>query len=67
VPQPQRGPAPPPRADEMDDNGPPPDQRLDQQWLDRAVGRDRPRRTPRQPPPSDSGDAVERRPVPPQP
>src|SRR3954471_21444218 len=57
----QRGPAPPPRADEMDDRQPPPDQRPDQQWLDRAVGRDRPRRAPRQPapPPSDTGDAVE--------
>ena len=42
----------PPRADEMNDGGPPPDQRLDQQWLDRAVGRDRPRRPPRQRPPS---------------
>jgi penicillin-binding protein 1A len=61
-----RGPAPPPRADEMDDNGPPQNQRLDQQWLDRAIGRDRPRR-PRQPPPSDTGDTVERRSMAPQP
>ncbi|HEX4738197.1 MAG TPA: PBP1A family penicillin-binding protein [Allosphingosinicella sp.] len=63
-----RGPAPPPRADEMDGNGPPPNQRLDQQWLDRAIGRDRPRR-PRPPPPptSDTGDSVERRPMAPQP
>lgn len=61
-----RGPAPPPRADEMDDNGPPQGQRLDQQWLDRAIRRDRPRR-PRPPPPSDTGDTVERRPMAPQP
>jgi penicillin-binding protein 1A len=65
----QRGPAPPPRADEMD-KGPPSDQRLDQQWLDRAIGRDRapPRRQPRAPDrSSDTGDSVERRPMAPQP
>jgi penicillin-binding protein 1A len=67
APPPQRGPAPPPRADEMDGNAPPPNQRLDQQWLDHAIGRDRPRR-PRQPDrSSDTGDRVERRPMPPQP
>ncbi|HEX5181899.1 MAG TPA: PBP1A family penicillin-binding protein [Allosphingosinicella sp.] len=67
APAPQRGPAPPPRADEMDGNGPPPNQRLDQQWLDRAIGRDRPRR-PRPPDrSSETGDSVERRPMAPQP
>jgi penicillin-binding protein 1A len=62
----QRAPAPPPRADEMDDQGPPPEQRLDQQWLDRAVRRERapPRRRPPEPDrPSDTGDTVERRPM----
>ncbi|MDB5694407.1 MAG: hypothetical protein JWO81_3470, partial [Alphaproteobacteria bacterium] len=61
----QRGPSPPPRADEMDGNAPPPDEKLDQQWLDRAVGRDRPpRRQPRAPDrPSETGDTVERRPM----
>ncbi|MEA3003411.1 MAG: penicillin-binding protein [Sphingomonadales bacterium] len=57
---------PPPRADEMDGNAPPPDEKLDQQWLDRAVGRDRPppRRQPRAPDrPSETGDTVERRPM----
>ncbi len=62
-----RSPAPPPRADEMDSGGPPPDQRLDQRWLDRAIGRDRPRRPRPSDRPSDGGDAVERRPVAPQP
>jgi penicillin-binding protein 1A len=62
----QHSPPPPPRADEMDGNAPPPDERLDQQWLDRAVGRDRPppRRQPRAPDrPSETGDTVERRPM----
>jgi penicillin-binding protein 1A len=68
----QRGPAPPPppRADEMDGGGPPPqEEKLDQRWLDRAIGRDRPQRRQPRPAdrPSDTGDAVERRPVPPQP
>jgi penicillin-binding protein 1A len=63
---------PPPRHDEDS----PPEDRLDQEWLDRAVGRDRPiRREPTPPrtlPPLPGqrlppGDAVERRPVAPQP
>src|SRR4051794_17932321 len=64
---PVRGPAPPPRADEMGPDGQASDQRLDQQWLDRAIGRDRPRRRRQPEPPSDGGDAVERRPMAPQP
>jgi penicillin-binding protein 1A len=71
------------RASERDDEeGPPPEDRLDQDWLDRAIDRDRPSR--REPPPptarrqpqalpplpgqrSAPADSVERRPPPSQP
>jgi penicillin-binding protein 1A len=49
IPQPQGSDgAPPPPAD----TAPPPpgEERLDQQWLDRAIGRERPERQPAQPP-----------------
>jgi penicillin-binding protein 1A len=62
VQQPQR-PAPRDQGGDAADN--PPDERLDQDWIDRAAGRDRPRapvrrppRAPPPPPPSDGPDPV---------
>jgi penicillin-binding protein 1A len=77
LPAPPAPPAPAPRDDRArfddrdrgrdrdEDPGPPPDDRLDQEWLDRAIDRDRPARRP--PPRSAPADPVERRPPPSQP
>jgi penicillin-binding protein 1A len=50
-----------------EDQGAPADDRLDQEWLDRAIDRDRPARRPPPPPRSAPADPVERRPPPSQP
>jgi penicillin-binding protein 1A len=63
----QQPPRPAPRDPSSDAADNPPDERLDQDWIDRAAGRDRPRalgrRPPRMPPPppppSDGPDPME--------
>ncbi|MFT3976409.1 MAG: PBP1A family penicillin-binding protein [Sphingomonas bacterium] len=54
-PPPQQQPQSQPQVDE--DGNPPPQERLDQDWIDRVTGRDAPRRDPRRaPPPNYSSD-----------